>query len=71
MDPADYRHQPILVTGLYSKTPARGRASFDEMGLKTGFIRLLACLSSWEVKLLTYHLSCLCRSGFRSRLSCA
>lgn len=29
MDPADYRHQPILVTGLYSKTPSRGRASFD------------------------------------------
>ncbi|TNR67302.1 hypothetical protein FIC27_25070, partial [Escherichia coli] len=41
-----------------------------EMGLKAGFIYLPDCIPSWEVKLSACHLSCLCRSGCRSRLSC-
>ncbi|EEY5693405.1 hypothetical protein DP917_10505 [Escherichia coli] len=61
---------PVGVNGLYSKNPSRGRASLNEMGLKAGFICLPACLSSWEVKLSSCHLSCLCRSDCRSRLSC-
>ncbi|TXP82311.1 hypothetical protein FV288_00740 [Escherichia coli] len=61
---------PVGVIGLYSRKPGAGRASFDEMGLNAVFIRLPASHSSWEVKLSVCHLSCLCRSGCRSRLSC-